>query len=243
MLCAARRVLVTGTCPYWLLCVGLQFRRLAGAEQPPEDAYLIVQEEAAKRFAGTPYAPETLQALLLKPWWRVEIARRLKRSDFEPPPSVDCALLWMARRPRPLVEPSERDLYRDFVAAAFGRHAGTVHGELRRLLTRRQIRRLARDLRFDANTPPSALSFDQWLAVFRFFALAGRAAARAHIRGALGRLPRRGYRWRYSFSTPSRRPSMMWLRPDSIPIQVVAGSSGVWAVRVDTLNPADIMGT
>ena len=36
---------------------------------------------------------------------------------------------------------------------------------------------------------------------------------------------------------------MMWLRPDSIPIQVVAGSSGVWAVRVDTLNPADIMGT
>ncbi|MGH2544062.1 MAG: rRNA adenine N(6)-methyltransferase family protein, partial [Ardenticatenaceae bacterium] len=53
-------------------------RKLVGAPTPPEDAYLIVQLEAAKRFAGGPYAQETLASLLLKPWWHVEIARRLR---------------------------------------------------------------------------------------------------------------------------------------------------------------------
>ena len=34
-------------------------RRLTDASDPPRDAYLIVQLEAAQRFAGAPYAPST----------------------------------------------------------------------------------------------------------------------------------------------------------------------------------------
>ena len=50
---------------------------------------------------------------------------------------------------------------------AFGR-ARTVRGSLRRELTAEQMRRLGRDLRFDGSAPPSALSFDQWLGLYRF---------------------------------------------------------------------------
>lgn len=42
-------------------------RRLTEAAGPPEDAYLIVQREAAERFAGGPYAGESVTSLLLKP--------------------------------------------------------------------------------------------------------------------------------------------------------------------------------
>jgi 23S rRNA (adenine-N6)-dimethyltransferase len=101
-------------------------RRLVGASVPPEDAYLVVQREAAERFAGGPYATETMWSLLLKPWWHVEIARRMSRSDFDPPPRVDSALLWLARRTRPLVEASERGLYRSFVMSSFGRRGNSV---------------------------------------------------------------------------------------------------------------------
>ncbi len=143
-------------------------RRLLDASVQPDDAYLIMQQQAAERFAGHPYAPETLQSLRLKPWWHVEILRRLRRTDFAPPPRVECVLLWLARRPRPLVDQSEGSLYRNFVTAAFGRTGKTMTQCLRQLLTDRQIARLAYDLGFDPTGSPSSLSFDQWLGVFRF---------------------------------------------------------------------------
>ena len=143
-------------------------RRLVESPYPPDDIYCIVQREAAERFAGEPYAHETLRSLLLKPWWHVEILRRLSRSDFDPPPSVDSAMLWLALRERPLVEPGEADRYRDFVAACFGRSGDTIRRCLRSVFTGRQVTRLARDLRFDPATAPSAVSFDRWLGIFRY---------------------------------------------------------------------------
>ena len=143
-------------------------RRLIDAPSPPEDAYLVVQREAAERFAGGPYAPETLPSLLLKPWCHAEIVRRLRRTDFDPPPSVDSVVLWLARRSRPLVDPSQRAAYRSFIDACFGRRGNTVARCIGSRFTRRQIGRLSQDLRFDSSAPPSALAFDQWLGLFRF---------------------------------------------------------------------------
>ena len=143
-------------------------RRLVNDAAPPDEAYLIVQREAAERFAGTPYAPETLASLLLKPWWHTEIVRRLRRTDFDPPPSVDSVVLWLLRRDRPLVTGSEHARYTDFVTASFGRRGDSVARCVRGVFTRPQIARLARDLRFDPRAAPSALSFDQWLGLYRF---------------------------------------------------------------------------
>jgi len=143
-------------------------RRLAQADAPPQDAYLIVQREAAERFAGGPYARETLSSLLLKPWWQVEIARRFRRTDFDPPPSVDAVALWLARRTRRLVDRSQAADYRRFIQNCFGRDGHSIRRCLRSQFTRTQIHRLSRDLRFDPSGPRSRLTFDQWLGLFRF---------------------------------------------------------------------------
>lgn len=146
-------------------------KRLVDAPTPPEDACLVVQREAAERFAGGPYGPETLTSLLLKPWWQVEILRRLRRTDFDPPPRVGSVLLWLARRPKPLVDQAHGALYRRFIGEAFGRVGNTARQCLRPVFTGRQLRQLARDLRFDLSARPSGLSFDQWLGLFRYLAL------------------------------------------------------------------------
>lgn len=146
-------------------------RRLVEATYPPEDAYLVAQLEAAERFSGAPYAAETLASLLAKPWWHVEIARWLRRTDFAPPPRVDSVLLWLARRTRPLVDESERRHYEEFVGSAFGRRGSTMHQCLRWAFTGRQIGRLTDNLRFERSAPPSTLSFEQWLGLFRFYML------------------------------------------------------------------------
>ncbi len=128
----------------------------------------MVQREAAERFAGRPCSRETLPSLLLKPWWQIEIARRLRRTDFDPPPSVDAVALWLARRTRPLVERSEAADYRRFIRSCFGRGGRSIRRCLRAEFTPTQIHRLGRDLRFDPSGPPRSLTFDHWLALFRF---------------------------------------------------------------------------
>ena len=144
-------------------------RRLVRADSPPQDAYLVVQREAAERFAGGPCSRETLLSLLFKPWWQIEIARRLRRTDFDPRPSVDAVALWLARRTRPLVDRSQAARYRRFIQSCFGRDSRSIRRCLRSEFTRIQVYRLSRDLRFDPSGPPSALTFDQWLALFRFW--------------------------------------------------------------------------
>jgi 16S rRNA A1518/A1519 N6-dimethyltransferase RsmA/KsgA/DIM1 with predicted DNA glycosylase/AP lyase activity len=131
----------------------------------------VVQREAAHRFAGAPHAPESLPALLIKPEWQAEIVRHLRRTDFDPAPGVDTSVLWLARRVRPLVHATELERYERFIKACFGQGGNTIVGCLRSAFTHAEIRRLGTDLRFRLDVPPSALSFDQWLGLFRFHML------------------------------------------------------------------------
>lgn len=155
--------------PYWAVSnvpygiTAALVRRLLHAARPPDVAWLIVQREAAEKFAGTPR--ETLFSLLHKPWFDIAIAGALPAQMFVPQPRVRSALLRINRRAAPLLSESATVRYRSLTTAAF------THGlrpGLRRALTARQIRRLAHDHYFDAGAPASHLSFDQWLAIFRF---------------------------------------------------------------------------
>lgn len=165
-------------------------RRLTQARPAPHDVYLVMEHPAARRFAGTPFGPETLRSLLLKPWWHAELACEIAPREFAPPARGPCALLWLAGRPRPLVESAHAALYADFVAAAFGRRGDRLEECLAGLLSREQLRRCARSLHFERDALPSALGFDQWLGLFRCFAAHAPACARRWVHGACSRLPR-----------------------------------------------------
>ncbi|WP_419943593.1 rRNA adenine N-6-methyltransferase family protein [Candidatus Palauibacter sp.] len=112
---------------------------LSEADSPPQDAWLVIQREAAERFAGSPCSRETLPSLLLKPWWQIEIVRRFRRTDFDPPPSVDAVALWLARRTRPLVDRFQAVDYRRFIQSCFGRDGRSIRRCLRSEFTRTQI--------------------------------------------------------------------------------------------------------
>ena len=140
-------------------------RRLTEASRQPEDAHLIVQAEAAARFVGRPYRDETVVSLKLKPWWHAEITHWFARSDFSPAPGVDCVLLWLARRPRPLLHEAERSRYLRFVSRSFG--IDDVSRGLRGRFNPRELAALSERLRFARRAPPTSLSFEQWLALYR----------------------------------------------------------------------------
>ncbi|MHB8575337.1 MAG: ribosomal RNA small subunit methyltransferase A, partial [Dehalococcoidia bacterium] len=76
--------------------------KLMGAAVPPDDAYLVVQREAAERFMGRPTG--TLVATLLHPWFAIDVRHRFQHRDFDPPPGVEVVLLRLAKRGPPLVK-------------------------------------------------------------------------------------------------------------------------------------------
>jgi 23S rRNA (adenine-N6)-dimethyltransferase len=141
-------------------------RKLLAAPRPPDEAALVVQREAAEKFAGAPR--ETRFSLLYKPWFEIAIECDVPRRCFDPPPRVSSVLMRVQPRAAPLVAVSSAQAYRRFIIEAFGRGGPEASRGLRRFVTGRQLARLRRDLGFAADARPSELAFSQWLAIFRF---------------------------------------------------------------------------
>ncbi len=141
-------------------------RKLLHAARPPDEALLIVQREAAQKFAGIPR--ETQFSLLHKPWFEIAILGSVPQRDFAPPPRVRSALLKIRMRDTPLVTAREALRYASFIEGAFGRGVPEISRALHRHVTSRQLYRLAHDLGFARGARASQLTFDQWLGIFRF---------------------------------------------------------------------------
>jgi 23S rRNA (adenine-N6)-dimethyltransferase len=141
--------------------------KLLTAAHPPRAAYLIVQNEAAARFAGIPR--ETQYSILAKPWFTFAVTRTFSRTDFVPAPRVEAALVEIHQRAGPLIAPEDAACYRAFVRYGFGWWRRSLKTSLRPVFSNLQFRRLAERLHFAPDTTPTELTFAQWLGLFHFF--------------------------------------------------------------------------
>ncbi|MFL5700133.1 MAG: 23S ribosomal RNA methyltransferase Erm [Ktedonobacteraceae bacterium] len=160
--------------------------RLTAAQYPPEDAYLTMQKDAAEKFLGKPH--ESLYAVLLKPWFEVEMMHHFRRKDFVPEPGVDVVMLRLRKRGPPLVNPADRQCFRDFVVYGFTTWRLTPGGILKGIFTRQQLKHLRRELGIDLDATPTSLTFEQWLNLFEYFKNVGNEQARYTIVGSEKRL-------------------------------------------------------
>jgi len=76
-------------------------------------ADLIVQWEVARKRAATP--PTTMLSTTWAPWWSFGLGRRIPADSFRPVPSVDAAVLSVARREPPLLPDHMAAAYATFV--------------------------------------------------------------------------------------------------------------------------------
>jgi 23S rRNA (adenine-N6)-dimethyltransferase len=162
--------------------------RLTTTENPPEDAYLAMQKEAAERFLGEPR--ESLRSILLKPWFEMEVAHRFRRRDFVPEPLVDVVMLRLRKRGPPLVNSTQRQCFRDFMVYGFTAWQPTLESILKGLFTGQQLKHLKKALAFDDNATPTSLTFEQWLNLFEYFKKHGNGPAMHATAGSEQRLLR-----------------------------------------------------
>lgn len=155
---------------------------------PPEDLYLIMQKEAAVKYAGNPYNRECMRSLLLKPYFETEIIHYFKNTDFYPVPNVNAVLLHIGKRQVSLIDSSRVHAYNDFVAYAFSRCAKSLMERFARVFTGEQFKRLAYEAEFDAACGPLDLDYRQWLLLFRYYDYHVSKEKQKEVSGAYSRL-------------------------------------------------------
>ncbi len=142
-------------------------RKILHADPKPREACLVMQREAAEKFCGRP--KETRFAVLAKPWFQMDIVRKLRRWDFSPVPGVDSALLRIRKRSPALLSENDDSLFRQFVGFGFGGWKRSLKITFRRIFSHRQWKRLSEDLHFPLDAAPSELTFEQWMGLFEGF--------------------------------------------------------------------------
>jgi len=133
---------------------------------PPLSAYLIMQQEAAMKFAGSP--TETEFSILWKPWYDFAIERTIPRQSFVPVPSVQPVFFLILRRRIPDVSTKHRSLYLQFVRHGFEAWKKNLKSAFEDVFTYEQWKRLSHDLNFPLKPLPTELNYQQWLGLFIF---------------------------------------------------------------------------
>jgi 23S rRNA (adenine-N6)-dimethyltransferase len=149
----------------------------------PSEAYLIMQEEAAQKFSGNP--SETQFSVLAKPLFDIQIIRELRRTDFQPVPSVDSVLVHIKKRESALVRDEDAFLYDRFVRYGFATWKKNLKLTFKPIFTYEQWKRLSKDLCFPLNAIPSSLSFEQWLGLFECFKQRVPSSKQARVKHAM----------------------------------------------------------
>jgi 23S rRNA (adenine-N6)-dimethyltransferase len=108
--------------------------------------------------------PSTLLGCVWGAWYELELARRVPRACFAPPPSVDAAVLRATRREEPLVLPREARRYESLLRRAFDSQA-----PLDRILPRRLVHRTAHEHGFDPHARARDLDARQWATLYSAF--------------------------------------------------------------------------
>ena len=177
--------------------------RLTMAEYTPEEAYLVMQKEAADMFLGKPH--ESLRTVLLKPWFEMDIVYRFRRKDFRPEPRVDVVMLRLRKRGPPLVHHTDRQYFRDFIVYSFTTWQAKLSYTLKGIFTRQQIKHFSRELGFNLEATPTSLTFEQWLNLFAYFKNVSNERAKRTILGSEKRLVQQQKRLRKVHRTRRER--------------------------------------
>ena len=132
-------------------------KKLTLENNPPEDAYLILQKEAAAKFAGKPLDIKNSQlSVILHPWFEFRIVHTFRPGDFFPRPNVNIILLEIKKRDVPLIE--SKAMYEDFATYAFNQPKPNITEGLSKIMKIKPT-----------NLKPSELSFDEWINLFELF--------------------------------------------------------------------------
>lgn len=162
-------------------------RKLLDGFNPPLEAYLLLQREAALKFMGEA-RHQTLLATLRGPWFEFDITYEFKPSDFTPQPAVKIVLLHVKQRTESLILATETDTYEDFVSYIYNHANPNILPSLQKLFPGKLFAGIEHALGPKLTAKPSQLELHDWLAMFRVFTASAADLQKKIVAGSASKL-------------------------------------------------------
>ncbi|NQW18075.1 MAG: hypothetical protein HQ478_11390 [Chloroflexi bacterium] len=140
-------------------------RKITVPGKSPRKSVVIVQKEAALKFAGRP--DQTRFSLLAYPWFSIKVLQDLYAHEFSPPPGVVCSVMVITQRAEPLITKNESRNYGTFVKQVHSDGRADIRNSLKVVWSRQQIIRTLSELGIDPTMRASDLPPTHWISLFR----------------------------------------------------------------------------
>ncbi len=143
--------------------------KLLVSPNSPEDAFLIMQDLAAKRFMGKFAGGKDSQvSILLQPFYDVAILQRIDKHQYIPTPNVDTVLARFMKREYPLIDNKETQEYRDFVIFGYNQWEPTLLDAFKDVFSYNQTKIIKRNLKIEGKKP-SDIDINTWVELFKTY--------------------------------------------------------------------------
>jgi len=135
-------------------------KKLITARNPPQEAWLIMEKGAAKRFMGKPV--DTAMSLIIKPFFDTKIIYHFSKHDFHPMPSVDIVLVHFIKKAQPDIPMEQQKLYMNFLEIC--NKQGVFN-----ILSKNRISTALKLAKLPSIKPSGTVLYIQWLCLFRCY--------------------------------------------------------------------------
>lgn len=137
-------------------------KKLTENKNPPEEAWLVMEKGAAKRFMGKPH--ENVLSLILKPFYDLKIVYYFRKEDFHPCPSVDIVLLHIKKKTNPDILQNQISKYTKFINNCLANR-----NYIYRYLSKKQISKALSNSKLSHDITSKDMLYIQWLCLFRCY--------------------------------------------------------------------------
>ena len=164
--------------------------KLLNAENLPNEIFLVVQKEAAKKYCGFPFQKyEGLKAIITKYLFDVEIIYNLDRKDFKPSPNVDSVLLHLKRKDGEFSLKDFND-FKDLVSYFYNNNqkGNSARERLSLLFTKKQISQFQKNYKINLNNSFTMITFEQWYQIFLYSKIGLSPEKKAKIKNSYKKL-------------------------------------------------------
>ncbi|MCL2772726.1 MAG: rRNA adenine N(6)-methyltransferase family protein [Oscillospiraceae bacterium] len=135
-------------------------RKLTTTKNPPQEAWLVMEKGAAKRFTGCPN--DTPASILIKPFFDMKIDYYFERQDFHPMPSVDIVLIHFIRKIQSDIPMAQQKDFAHFVEKS-------LRYGIQSQLTKKQVSTALKLAKLPCIEKSGLMSYVQWLCLFRCY--------------------------------------------------------------------------
>lgn len=141
--------------------------KILKSDSKPTEMYLILQQEAAEKFSLFDDI-NNQDAILVAPFYNVEVLGDIDRTAFTPKPQVNIVFAKFTLLKKPLVESKNYQQFRDFITFGFNQWKPNIFEIYKKIFSYDQFKKINHQLKVNS-LKPTQLNIDQWLGLFNIY--------------------------------------------------------------------------